>query len=97
MGEAGGEQKYFMYFSRRTSRSTFMTYKYLAKDDDRWLFIPAINMVKHIAAQDKRSSFVGSDSPTGCRPRHRGDDGHAIERLGRKRPGTDWLRGQEHA
>ncbi|MFN3740984.1 MAG: outer membrane lipoprotein-sorting protein, partial [Thermodesulfovibrionales bacterium] len=32
-----------------------------AKDDDRWLFIPSLNMVRRIAAQDKRSSFVGSD------------------------------------
>ena len=40
---------------------TFMVYKYPKKDDDRWLFVPAINMVRRIAAQDKRSSFVGSD------------------------------------
>ena len=40
---------------------TFMVYKYPAKDDDRWLFVPAINMVRRIAAQDKTSSFVGSD------------------------------------
>ena len=38
-----------------------MVYKYPAKDDDRWLFVPAINMVRRIAAQDKRSSFAGSD------------------------------------
>jgi outer membrane lipoprotein-sorting protein len=62
-GDPGGDQKYFIYFFRPADVKdmSFMIYKYPAKDDDRWLFIPAINMVKRIAAQDKRSSFVGSD------------------------------------
>ena len=33
----------------------------LRKDDDRWLFIPAIKLVTRIAAKDNQSSFVGSD------------------------------------
>src|SRR3972149_249214 len=62
-GEAGGSQKYFIYFFQPADVKdmTFMVYKFPAKDDDRWLFIPAINMVRRIAAQDKSSSFVGSD------------------------------------
>ncbi|MBI5188032.1 MAG: outer membrane lipoprotein-sorting protein [Nitrospirae bacterium] len=62
-GEVGGNQKYFIYFFQPADVKdmTFMVYKYPAKDDDRWLFVPAINMVRRIAAQDKRSSFVGSD------------------------------------
>lgn len=62
-GESGGEQKYFMYFflPADVKDMTFMVNKYPAKDDDRWLFVPAINMVRRIAAQDKISSFVGSD------------------------------------
>ena len=36
-------------------------WKYPAKDDDRWIFVPAVNMVRRIAARDSRSSFVGSD------------------------------------
>ncbi len=62
-GESGGDQKYFIYFFQPADVKdmTFMVYKYPAKDDDRWLFIPAISMVRRIAAQDKRSSFVGSD------------------------------------
>lgn len=62
-GEPGGNQKYFMYFFQPADVKdmTFMVYKYPAKDDDRWLFVPAINMVRRIAAQDKTSSFVGSD------------------------------------
>jgi hypothetical protein len=31
------------------------------KDDDRWLYLPALDLVKRIAATDKRTSFVGSD------------------------------------
>src|SRR3989338_2711147 len=61
--EEGGNQKYFMYFHKPADvkDTTFMVYKYPNKDDDRWLFIPAINLVKRIAANDKYSSFVGSD------------------------------------
>lgn len=59
----GGEQNYFMYFHQPADvrGMTFMVWKYPQRDDDRWLFIPAINLVKRIAASDKRSSFVGSD------------------------------------
>jgi outer membrane lipoprotein-sorting protein len=62
-GEPGGEQKYFIYFFQPADVKdmTFMIHKFPARDDDRWLFIPSINMVKRIAARDKRSSFVGSD------------------------------------
>lgn len=62
-GAAGGEQKYFMYFFQpaEVKDMTFMVFKYPAKDDDRWLFVPALNMVRRIAMQDKQASFVGSD------------------------------------
>jgi outer membrane lipoprotein-sorting protein len=82
-GAPGGEQKYFMYFFKPNDVKdmSFMTYKYPAKDDDRWMFIPAVNMVKRIAAQDKRSSFVGSDfTYEDVSGRDIEDDNHAIER-----------------
>ncbi len=62
-GEAGGVQKYFMYFFQPADVKdmTFMVWKHPGRDADRWLFIPAINMVRRIAAEDKNSSFVGSD------------------------------------
>lgn len=78
-----GEQKYFMYFFQPADvrDMTFMIYKYPVKDDDRWMFIPAINMVKRIAAQDKRSSFVGSDfTYEDVSGRDIEDDTHVIER-----------------
>src|SRR4030065_21891 len=57
------DQKYFIYFLRPADVQglTFLVYKYPQKDDDRWLFMPALDLVKRIAANDKRSSFVGSD------------------------------------
>ena len=83
MGGPGGEQKYFMYFFKPADVKdmSFMIYKYPAKNADRWMFIPAINMVKRIAAQDNRSSFVGSDfTYEDVSGRNIEDDSHVIER-----------------
>jgi len=62
-GETGGDQKYFIYFFQPADvrNMTLMVYKYPEKDDDRWLFVPAVDLVRRIAASDARSSFVGSD------------------------------------
>jgi len=89
-GETGGDQKYFIYFFQPADVKdmTFMVYKYPSKDDDRWLFVPAISMVRRIAAQDTRSSFVGSDfTYEDVSGRDIEDDTHAItkeEKLGTK-------------
>ncbi|MHB8809323.1 MAG: outer membrane lipoprotein-sorting protein [Desulfobulbaceae bacterium] len=82
-GESGGEQKYFIYFFRPADVKdmTFMVEKFPGRDADRWLFIPAINMTRRIAAQDRYSSFVGSDftyeDVSGRNPE---DDNHTLER-----------------
>ena len=41
----------------------FLTYDYDAyeKDDDQWLFLPALKKTKRIASTDKSGSFMGSD------------------------------------
>ncbi len=59
----GKSQKYFLYFREPDDvrRTAFLVWKYPEKDDDRWIFIPALNMVRRVAARDSRSSFVGSD------------------------------------
>jgi outer membrane lipoprotein-sorting protein len=61
----GGDQKYFVYFLKPADvrRMTYMVLKHTepGKDDDRWLYLPALSLVKRIAAGDKRTSFVGSD------------------------------------
>ncbi|WP_051301704.1 outer membrane lipoprotein-sorting protein [Sedimenticola selenatireducens] len=58
-----GEQRYYIYFHEPSDvkGTAFMVWKYPAREDDRWIFIPAIKLVRRIAADDKRSSFVGSD------------------------------------
>ena len=61
----GGDQKYFVYFQRPADvrRTTYMVHKHAdpKKDDDRWMYLPDLSLVKRIAAGDKRTSFVGSD------------------------------------
>jgi len=61
--QEGGEQRYFIYFHRPPDvrEMTFLVWKYPGKDDDRWLYVPALKLVRRIAASDKRSSFAGSD------------------------------------
>ncbi|MDX8410483.1 MAG: outer membrane lipoprotein-sorting protein [Mariprofundaceae bacterium] len=59
----GGDQLFFIYFRKPNDvrDMTFLVNKHPKAPDDRWLFIPAIKMVKRIAATDARSAFVGSD------------------------------------
>jgi hypothetical protein len=86
--EAGGDQKYFMYFHEPgdVRRLTFMVWKYPTREDDRWIFIPAVDLIRRIAAEDKYSSFVGSDfSHEDVSGRDVAEDTHALlreEKLG---------------
>ena len=43
--------------------TAFLTYDYDdgAKDDDQWLYLPALKKSKRIASNDKSASFMGSD------------------------------------
>ncbi len=43
--------------------TAFLTYDYddSAKDDDQWLYLPALKKTKRIASSDKSASFMGSD------------------------------------
>ena len=56
-------QKIYAYFTRPAdvNKTVFMVWKNLDKDDDRWMYLPAMDLVKRISATDKRTSFVGSD------------------------------------
>ncbi|WP_432698611.1 outer membrane lipoprotein-sorting protein [Marinobacterium sp. YM272] len=58
----GGDQHFFVAFSRPADvrNTVFMVAKHLDRDDDRWLYLPGLDLVKRIAAGDKRTSFVGS-------------------------------------
>lgn len=57
-----GDQRYYVFFHRPAdvNKMAFLVWKYLDKDDDRWLYLPALDLVKRIASREKRTSFVGS-------------------------------------
>ena len=63
-GADTGDQRMLVFFSRPTEveGTVFRVEKHAAlnSDDDRWLYLPALDLVKRIAAGDKRTSFVGS-------------------------------------
>ena len=56
------EQKYYLYFHRPAdvNKTTFMVWTHIDRDDDRWMYLPALDLVKRIAASDERTSFIGS-------------------------------------
>ncbi|MDO8748001.1 MAG: outer membrane lipoprotein-sorting protein [Candidatus Omnitrophota bacterium] len=59
----GGDQLYYIYFHEPADIKgmSFLVLKHIGRDDDRWLYLPAIDLVKRIATSDKRTSFAGSD------------------------------------
>jgi outer membrane lipoprotein-sorting protein len=61
--EDGGEQKFYVYFTQPSDVEdmVYMVWKHIGRDDDRWMYLPALDLVRRIAASDKRSSFVGSN------------------------------------
>lgn len=60
--EDGANQWFYVLFSRpsEVNRTAFMVKKQVVKEDDRWLYLPGLDLVKRISAGDKRTSFVGS-------------------------------------
>ena len=61
-----GEDKYRLMFfvhPADVKDTAFLTYDYDAsdKDDDQWLYLPALRKSKRIATTDKSGSFMGSD------------------------------------
>ena len=60
--EEGGDQQFLVVFSRPADvrNTVFLVEKHVQGDDDRWLYLPGLDLVKRISAGDKRTSFVGS-------------------------------------
>ena len=58
----GEDQKFYVYFEEPADvrKMVYMVWKHVGSDDDRWLYLPALDLVKRIAASDKRTSFAGS-------------------------------------
>lgn len=58
------KQRIMFFLSPADVKDTaFLTYDYDAyeKDDDQWLYLPALRKTKRIASSDKSGSFMGSD------------------------------------
>jgi outer membrane lipoprotein-sorting protein len=90
----GGEQRYFIYFHRPADvrDMTFLVWKYPAQDDDRWLYLPALKLVRRIAASDRRSSFAGSDfSYEDVSGREPEEDTHTLVREEKVGERTAWV------
>jgi len=62
-GKDGGPQKFYVYFQKPSDvrKMVFMVHKHLDRDDDRWMYLANLDLVKRIAGSDKRTSFVGSN------------------------------------
>ncbi|MEQ9142989.1 MAG: outer membrane lipoprotein-sorting protein [Parvibaculaceae bacterium] len=77
-----GEQRFYVFFERPAdvNRTAFLVWKNPDADDDRWLYLPALDLVKRIAPSDERTSFVGShffyEDVSGRGPR---EDNHVLE------------------
>jgi outer membrane lipoprotein-sorting protein len=80
VGEAG-DQQFLVVFSQPSDvrNTVFLVNKHIDKDDDRWLYLPGLDLVKRISAGDKRTSFVGAhyfyEDVSGRRP---SDDTHEL-------------------
>ena len=61
----GKDEQRIMFFKAPADvkDTSFLTYDYddNSRDDDQWLYLPALKKVKRIPTSDKSSSFMGSD------------------------------------
>lgn len=79
--EEGGDQQFLVHFSQPSDVRgvVFLVHKHADRDDDLWLYLPGLDLVKRISAGDKRTSFVGShyfyEDVSGRRP---SDDSHEL-------------------
>jgi hypothetical protein len=65
-GKDFGEDEHRIMFFKTPAdvkNTSFLTYDYddADKDDDQWLYLPALKKVKRIPSADKSGSFMGSD------------------------------------
>lgn len=59
---SGGDQEFLVAFSHPSDvrGTSYLVKKHPGRDDDRWLYLPGLDLVKRISAGDKRTSFVGA-------------------------------------
>jgi hypothetical protein len=79
--EAGGDQDFLVVFSQPSDvrNTAYLVKKHAGADDDRWLYLPGLDLVRRVSAGDKRTSFVGAhyfyEDVSGRNP---GEDTHEL-------------------
>ncbi|MBN2601352.1 MAG: outer membrane lipoprotein-sorting protein [Candidatus Marinimicrobia bacterium] len=71
----------FFKFPADVRNTTFMNWSYddESKDDDQWIYLPALQKVKRISSDSKSDYFMGSDfTYDDLGERHPGEDTHRI-------------------
>ena len=60
--QKGGDKSLMTFVSPPDVKGTkFLNYEHVKKDDDQWLYLPALKRVKRIASKNKSGSFMGSE------------------------------------
>ena len=58
----GGDKSLMEFLSPADVKGTkFLNYEHLDKEDDQWLYLPALKRVKRIASKNRSGSFMGSE------------------------------------
>ncbi len=58
----GGDKSLMEFLSPADVKGTkLLTYQHINKDDDQWLYLPALKRVKRISSRNKSGSFMGSE------------------------------------
>lgn len=60
--EPGGDQDFLVVFSQPSDvrNTAYLVKKHAGADDDRWLYLPGLDLVRRVSAGDRRTSFVGA-------------------------------------
>jgi hypothetical protein len=60
--EVGGDQDFLVVFSQPSDvrNTAYLVRKHAGADDDRWLYLPGLDLVRRVSSGDKRTSFVGA-------------------------------------
>jgi len=57
-----GDKSLMEFLSPSDVKGTkFLSYQHIDRDDDQWLYLPALKRVKRIASKNKSGSFMGSE------------------------------------
>lgn len=81
----GAEEKKIMFFMSPTDvrNTSFMNWSYdeAGRDDDQWIYLPALKKVKRISSDSKSDYFMGSDfTYDDLGDRHPSEDDHKLLR-----------------